>query len=230
MYDYIDYFIWKFDDKKDFVMFVAKERIKQLWNERDRFINRLHNTQKSQIRNHDKKITFKTYRLKKHMIFFIKILKNVKFKKKLFYKFTKIFEIIDVIDIQTYRFRLSKKWKIYSIFHVFLLKSYYQNVNTTKFENIIFVDENEKYEIEIILNNIIKWKKSYYLIKWKDLFSCENNWISKMCLINTQSMLKKYHKRQKSEIITSKTKKFRLRVRKRNSQLNKNVLFENENL
>ena len=41
----------------------------------------------------------------------IKNLKNVRFKKKLSYKFTKLFKILDVVEFQTYRFRFSKKIK-----------------------------------------------------------------------------------------------------------------------
>ena len=47
----------------------------------------------------------------------------------------------------------------------FFLKLYYENFNTTKSKNIILVDENEKYKIEIILNHKIKKKKLHYLIK-----------------------------------------------------------------
>ena len=89
-------------------------------------------------------------------MFSIKNLKNVRFKKKLLYKFTKLFKILNVVEFQTYRFRFSKKLKIYFVFHVFFLKSYYENANITKSKNIIFVDENEKYKIEIILNNKLK--------------------------------------------------------------------------
>ena len=37
------------------------------------------------------------------MILFTKNFKNTRFKKKLFYKFTKFFEIKDVVESQTYR-------------------------------------------------------------------------------------------------------------------------------
>ena len=40
---------------------------------------------------------------------FTKNLKNVKFKKKLFYKFTSFFKVIDVVNAQTYRLKLSKQ-------------------------------------------------------------------------------------------------------------------------
>ena len=136
-----------------------------MWNKSDKFIDRLRNVQQSQIRNYDKKITSKIYRLKKQIMFLIKNLKNAKSKKKLFYQFIDFFEIVDVVDFQTYRFRLSKKWKIYFVFYVFFLKLYHENFNTTKSKNIMLVDENEKYKIEIILNHKMKWKKSHYLIR-----------------------------------------------------------------
>ena len=40
------------------------------------------------------------------MMFFIKNLKNARFKKKLFYKFTKLFNVKNVVKLQTYRLRL----------------------------------------------------------------------------------------------------------------------------
>ena len=40
------------------------------------------------------------------MMFFTKNLKNAKFKKKLFYKFTEFFDVKNVVKSQTYCFRL----------------------------------------------------------------------------------------------------------------------------
>ena len=39
-------------------------------------------------------------------MFFTKNLKNARFKKKLFYKFTEFFNVKDVVESQTYRLRL----------------------------------------------------------------------------------------------------------------------------
>ena len=46
----------------------------------------------------------------------------MRFKKKLSNKYTKSFEIENVVDTQTYRLKLSFKWRIHSIFHVFFLE------------------------------------------------------------------------------------------------------------
>ena len=40
---------------------------------------------------------------------FTKNLKDVRLKKKLFYKFMKFFKIIDVVDTQTYRLKFLKQ-------------------------------------------------------------------------------------------------------------------------
>ena len=133
------------------------------------------------------------------------------------------------MNAQTYRLRLSKKWRIYFVFYVSLLESYYKNVNATKSKNIILIDENEKYEIETILDNKIKWKKFYYFVKWKNYAFCENSWIFQFWLVKAQSLLKKYYKRRKSEIALSKTKKSRLRVKKSDAQRDEEDFFENEN-
>ena len=55
-------------------------------------------------------------------MFLIKNFKNAKFKKKLSYKFTNFFKIINVIDTQTYRFRLLKKIKNLFCFLYFFFK------------------------------------------------------------------------------------------------------------
>ena len=75
---------------------------------------------------------------------FTKNLKDVKFKKKLFYKFTKFFKMIDVVDTQTYHLKLSKQWKIHFVFHVSFLKLYYTNSNVVASNEIIFVNKNKE--------------------------------------------------------------------------------------
>ena len=109
------------------------------------------------------------------MILFTKNFKNAKSKKKLFYKFTRPFEIKNVVESQTYRLCLLDQWRIHSVFHVSLLKSYYTNANTVLSAEIVLMSEDEKYEVEDILKNKRKWKKLYYLVRWKRFPSCENN-------------------------------------------------------
>ena len=145
---------------------------------------------------------------------FIKNLKNVKLKKKLFYKFTNSFKVIDVVNAQIYCLKFLKQWKIHFIFHVFLLKFYHKNSSVVASNEMLFVNENEKWKIKNILKNKRKWKKFYYFVRWKNFLFCKNSWIFKHYLTNAQKLLKQYHKRETSNIVVFKTKKFRLKVDK----------------
>ena len=55
----------------------------------------------------------------------IKNLKQKRLSKKLFHKFINLFRIIDKMRSQVYRLFLSIIYRIYNIFHIFLLKSYH---------------------------------------------------------------------------------------------------------
>ena len=55
----------------------------------------------------------------------IKNLKQKRLNKKLFYKFMNFFRIVNKVKTQIYRLLLSIIYRIYNIFHVFLLKSYH---------------------------------------------------------------------------------------------------------
>ena len=145
---------------------------------------------------------------------FTKNLKNVRLKKKLFYKFMNSFKMIDVVKTQTYYLKLLKQWRIHSVFHVFLLKLYYKNLSVVASSEMIFINKNEKWKVKNILKNKRKWEKFYYFVRWKNFLFCENNWIFKHYLTNAQKLLKQYHKRKTSNIVVFKTKKLRLKIDK----------------
>ena len=147
---------------------------------------------------------------------FIKNLKNVRFKKKLFYKFTSSFKMIDVVKAQTYRLKLLKQWKIHFVFHVSLLKFYHKNLNVVASNEMIFINENEKWKVKDILKDKRKWKKLYYFVRWKSFSLCEDNWIFKYYLTNAQKLLKQYYKRETSNIVVLKVKKLKLKIDKNN--------------
>ena len=95
---------------------------------------------------------------------FTKNFKNVKFKKKLFYKFTRFFKIKNVVKLQTYRLCLFDQEKIHFVFHLFLLKSCYINANIVFSAEMILVSEDEKYKIKDILKNKKKCRKFCYFV------------------------------------------------------------------
>ena len=115
---------------------------------------------------------------------FTKNFKNAKSKKKLFYKFTRSFEIKDVVESQTYRLCLPDQWRIHFVFHVSLLKSYYTNANIVFSAEMVLVSEDEEYKIKDILKDKKKWGKFYYLVRWKGFPFCEDSWIFKHYLTN----------------------------------------------
>ena len=114
---------------------------------------------------HNNKINFKHFKITNKVMLFTKNFKNVRLKKKLFYKFTRFFEIKNVLELQTYRLCLPDQWKIYFVFYVFLLKSYYINANIVFFAEMIFVNEDEEYEVKNILKNEKKNQKNF-IISW----------------------------------------------------------------
>ena len=208
-------FQFDWNERKCFDVLAARNRIQLLWNERDWLIERLRSAQQAQARAHNSKTSLKHFKVENKMMLFTKNLKNVRFKKKLFYKFTRSFEVKNVVELQTYRLCLLDQWKIHSVFHVSLLKSYYTNANIVLSAEMVLVNEDEEYKVKDILKDKKKWGKLYYLVRWKEFLFCENNWIFKHYLTNAQNMLKRYHKRESFITMMSKTKKLKLRIRKK---------------
>ena len=59
----------------------------------------------------------------------MKNLKQKRFNKKLSHKFVKSFKIKNKIEAQTYHLTLFFNYRIYNIFHIFLLESYDHKVD-----------------------------------------------------------------------------------------------------
>ena len=184
IFDYQTKFQFDWNKRKCFNVFVVRDRIQLLWNECDRLIKRLRSVQQAQVKTHNSKINFKHSKIKNKMMLFTKNLKNVKSKKKLFHKFTKLFEIKKVVELQAYRFCLFDQWRIHFGFYVSLLKSYYINVNIVFFTEMILMSENEKYKVKDILKNKNNWRKYYYFVCWKKFLFCKDSWIFKHYLTN----------------------------------------------
>ncbi len=108
-------------------------------------------------------------------------LKQKKLSKKLSNKMLEFFCIQEFINKQTYHLSLSIIYKIHSIFHVFLLKSYNHRLNDDSIlEYFAFklIDDEQEWKVEKILQ---KWKRKkilYYKIQWKEYLMKYNQWIS----------------------------------------------------
>ncbi len=110
-----------------------------------------------------------------------KNLKQKKLSKKLLNKMLKFFHIQEFINKQTYHFDLLIIYRIYSVFHVFLLKSYNCRLNDDSIlEYLTFklIDDEQEWEVEKILQKRKRKKILYYKIQWKEYFMKYNQWIS----------------------------------------------------
>ena len=79
--------------------------------------------------------------------------------------------------------------RIFSIFHIFVLKSTHSNTSiqkTFRYKS----QENQKYEVE----RILKRRGQQYLVKWKRYLTSKNTWKSKENLTNCSRELKKIRK------------------------------------
>ena len=135
---------------------------------------------------------------------FIKNLKQFKSKKKLANKYIESFEIFDIIETQTYKLQLFSKWKIYFVFHVFLLKKYRENFIIAISTKVQLYDDEKQWEIKKILNVKDKTKKSRYLVRWKKFVFCENQWLSKNELDNAKNVLTSFKRKRVNITIIKK--------------------------
>ena len=159
-------------------------------------------------------------------------IKNLKYKKKNKKKSKKFDSIkIESFFIKTikesinYELNLSANVKVFSIFHVFLLKSIDSN---TFIQNIFHyeIQKDDEYEIEKNLNN----QNQKYFIKWKNYLSKithENiSTISRIARENFEIIIKKRKRCEKSFVeIVEKHDLFRNHVDQRINFLVDDTMF-----
>ena len=73
-----------------------------------------------------------------------------------FVTYSDTFHDKNVVDTQIYRLKLLFRWRIHSIFHVFLLKKYHINEFTKSFAKIVLINDHEKWKIK----KNSTWKKN----------------------------------------------------------------------
>ena len=128
-------------------MSTVNERIKRLQEFKNNIAERLRNAFAIQIKQYNKLYQFQKYKMNDLIMLIIKNLKQKRLSKKLFHKFINFFRIVDKIKTQAYRLFLSIIYRIYNIFHIFLLKLYHNRDcdNASKFfmQVFEFIDNNE---------------------------------------------------------------------------------------
>ena len=98
------------------------------------------------------------------------------------------FKILGNSEKNVYKLDLSKSIRIYSVFHVSLLKKAPLSMSLC---TMIEVEHNEdEYEVEKILDVMRKkYNDNHYLVKWKGFSNAENIWESKRYLKNASQKI-----------------------------------------
>ncbi len=107
----------------------AKERVEMLKDVWNTLMQWWQNAINAQAKYYNQKHKFKFFNVNDLVMLSAKNLKQKKLSKKLSNKMIKFFYIQELINKQTYHLDLSIIYRVHSIFHVFLLKSYNRRLN-----------------------------------------------------------------------------------------------------
>ena len=108
-------------------------RILKLTNLKKEFEKCLKNVKNFQIKYYDKRHNFQFYKIKNRILLSFKNIIFNRFSKKLNFKFYESYEITNLMKKMTYRLILLKAFQfrdIHDVFHVSLLESYIDRLNT----------------------------------------------------------------------------------------------------
>jgi hypothetical protein len=120
--------------------------------------------------------------------------------KKLSPKFIRPYIIIGKISSVAYKLELPSNMKIHPVFHISLLKKYNADEEfnrPTPPPAIITSDNEEEFEVDIILDKRIHYRKPQYLVKWTGYPIYDTTWEP---LDNLNNALKKVYSFENSHI------------------------------
>ena len=144
--------------------------------------------------------------------------KHIKTKRnlKLEHKYLGLFEILQAVGKQAYKFKFFSKWRIHSVFHVSLLERLVKRNEAVdlKIADQLEFEEREKPEQEVdsIIDRMIfaeeaidsQTPRLYYIIHWKKATPTEDTWERVKGIAHLRPLLKKYHaKNLKKPTVTS---------------------------
>ncbi len=78
----------------------------------------------NQVKYYNEKYTFRFFNVEDKILLNFKNIHIFKLSKKLDHKYYELFKIEKFLEKQVYKLRLFHTFRIYNVFHVFLLKSY----------------------------------------------------------------------------------------------------------
>jgi len=117
--------------------------------------------------------------------------------KKLNNKSIEPFKIKRNIKGLSYKLDLLKKMWIHSVFHAFMLQCCNQFIPLQIIKT--FVELNEEYHVENILEKQMISGKAHYLVKWKGYNISENTWELKENLLNCARTLQQFERRAQGQ-------------------------------
>ena len=126
---------------------LIRARILKLTNLKKKFEKRLKNVKKFQIKYYDKRHNFQFYKIKDRILLSFKNITFNRFSKKLNFKFYKSYEITNFVKKMTYRLILFKTFQfrdIHDVFHVSLLESYINRLDTDSKSFVIKIKEKKQ--------------------------------------------------------------------------------------
>ncbi len=159
---------------------VARERINILWEQRDLMLKRLRKAQEQQTTIHNKHTQLKNFSVEDQVMLFIKNLRDARLKKKLSQKYTEFFAVVNLVEPQSYRLRLSLTWRIHFVFHL-SIKTLFQ-----KWSYRFFLENDSRRE----RREVRSWRSTSSL--------------------KTHDLMRKYHKRIRYDLVIRKDKRSRL--------------------
>jgi hypothetical protein len=143
----------------------TRTRIEEITKFKNQLYKRLKETKNNQVKYYDEKHTSRIFNVKNKILLNFRNIHNFKSSKKLDHKYYELFEIEELIEKQIYKLRLFHTFRIHSVFHVSLLKSYKKRFNDVITSFSITINEEKHDEIKLILNNKLYRKRLQYLVK-----------------------------------------------------------------
>ena len=160
----------------------SKEYLRKLW-------KKIAKKQKLNYDAHHKSVIFN----EDEKVFLRNInIRTLRSKKKIDHRQLKFFTVIEKVNSQTYRLKLSKKYDvIHNVFYVSLLKSWYSRGEDSE-PQFIFVENEKKWEMKEMFDKRIKKSELQYLMRWIDAISWKNFWKFQKYLRNAKNAIEKF--------------------------------------
>lgn len=129
---------------------------------------------------HNKHTQLKNFSVEDQVMLFTKNLRDARLKKKLSQKYTELFAVVNLVEPQSYRLRLSLTWRIHLVFHL--------SIKTL----------SQKWSYRFFLENDSR-RERREVRSWRSTSS-----------LKTHDLMRKYHKRTRYDLVTRKGKRSRL--------------------